>query len=101
MPLFAVIRTRDAAWLNDESLEGQQHWQEHANFMDGLVAEGSVILGGPLEGTPDFLLVMQGQSAQALRHRLNDDPWTNLQLLRISSIARWALRLGILKGAAS
>jgi hypothetical protein len=100
MPLFAVIRTRGAAWLPDQGLEGQPQWREHADFMNGLAAEGTVILGGPLEGTPDVLLVMRADTAEAIRDRLNDDPWTNLELLRIRAVAPWTLRLGVLPGAA-
>jgi uncharacterized protein YciI len=100
MPLFAVIRTRGAAWLSDHELEGQPQWREHADFMNGLAAEGIVVLGGPLEGTPDVLLVMRADSAEAISHRLNDDPWTHLELLRIRSITAWTLRLGVLPGAA-
>jgi uncharacterized protein YciI len=99
MPLFAVIRTRGAAWQPDRGLEGQQQWREHADFMNGLAAEGMVVLGGPLEGTPDVLLVMRADSAEDIRRWLNDDPWTNLELLRILSITPWTLRLGALPGA--
>ena len=100
MPLFAVIRTRGVAWLSDHDLEDQPQWREHADFMNGLAADGVVVLGGPLEGTPDVLLVMRADSAETISHRLTDDPWTNLELLRIRSITPWTLRLGVLPGTA-
>jgi hypothetical protein len=78
------------------SLEGQQAWGEHAEFMNALATEGVVILGGPLEGTPDVLLVMYAESEQDIVERLRGDPWTSLDLLRIQSIAPWTLRLGAL-----
>jgi hypothetical protein len=96
MPLFAVMRTRGPAWQSDQALEEQPQWREHADFMDGLATAGVVVLGGPLEGTPDVLLVMRADSAEAIGQRLNDDPWTNLELLRTQSIAPWMLRLGAL-----
>lgn len=68
--------------------------------MDGLVAEGMVILGGPLEGTPDVLLVMRADGSETIRQRLDDDPWTDLELLRTVSIDPWTLRLGALPGEA-
>lgn len=77
-------------------LEGQQAWQEHAQFMDALTAEGVVVLGGPLEGTPDVLLVMRADNAQEIVERLNGDPWTSLDLLRTRSITPWTIRLGAL-----
>ena len=96
MQLFAVIRTRGTAWLPEHGLEGQRQWRDHADFMNALAAEGIVVLGGPLEGTPDVLLVMRADSAEVIRQRLDNDPWTNLDLLRIRSITPWTLRLGVL-----
>src|SRR5438309_801920 len=55
--LFAVIRSRGPAWDPSRPLEGQPDWQGHAAFMNGLKAEGFVVLGGPLEGTPEVLLI--------------------------------------------
>jgi hypothetical protein len=74
MPLFAVIRTRSAAWQLDVALEGQRAWNQHAAFMDALEVEGVVVLGGPLEGTSDVLLVMRGESPQEIEERLSADP---------------------------
>ena len=94
--LFAVIRTRGSAFEPSRPLEAQADWAAHAAFMNGLVRDGSVILGGPLEGTADVLLVMRAASADDARDRLAADPWTVQDLLRVSWISRWALRLGSL-----
>ena len=94
MSLFAVVRTRGPAWLPGVGLEGQKDWQQHAELMERLVAEGMVVLGGPLDGTSDVLLVMRADSAETIGQRLDEDPWTHLELLRIRSITPWILRLG-------
>ena len=94
--LFAVIRTRGPAFEPSRPLEAQADWAAHAAFMNGLVRDGSVILGGPLEGTADVLLVMRAASADDARDRLAADPWTVQDLLRVSRISPWTLRLGSL-----
>jgi uncharacterized protein YciI len=94
--LFAVIRTRGPAFELARPLEAQADWAAHAAFMNGLVRDGSVILGGPLEGTADVLLVMRAASADDARGRLAADPWTVQDLLRVSRISPWTLRLGSL-----
>ena len=94
--LFAVIRTRGPAFEPSRPLEAQADWAAHAAFMNGLVRDGSVILGGPLEGTADVLLVMRAVSADDARGRLAADPWTVQDLLRVSRISPWTLRLGSL-----
>lgn len=99
MKLFAVIRTQGAAWRRSASIEGQDDWEAHAAFMNGLEREGFVVLGGPLEGTPDVLLVVRSDAPDAIMERLNSDPWTSMDLLRVSRIAPWTLRLGSLPQA--
>jgi len=64
--------------------------------MDALEAEGFVVLGGPLEGTDDALLVIRAGTEDEIVSRLSGDPWTSKDLLRVSRIARWNLRLGAL-----
>jgi hypothetical protein len=97
LKIFAVIRRRGAAWQSSVPLEGQQEWAAHARFMNDLEAKGAVILGGPLEGTPDVLLVMRAASALQVVKHLHDDPWTALNLLVIERITPWTLRLGTLR----
>jgi hypothetical protein len=42
--------------------------------------------------------VIRADSAEVIRQRLDDDPWTGLELLPIVSITPWTLRLGALPG---
>jgi uncharacterized protein YciI len=95
--LFAVIRTRGPAWQESRPLEGQADWTSHAAFMNSLEKDGIVILGGPLEGTADALIVMKAETPDDVRSRLADDPWELHQLLRTTRIAPWTLRLGSLE----
>jgi hypothetical protein len=56
-----------------------------------------VILGGPLEGTSDVLLVVRATTPDEVRSRLAEDPWAAKDLLRVTRVARWTLRLGSLE----
>jgi hypothetical protein len=94
--LFAVIRSRGPAWKASQPIEGQEAWDSHAVFMDSLEAEGFVVLGGPLEGTNDVLLVVREETPDEIAERLSADPWTGLDLLRLGRVAPWTLRLGSL-----
>jgi len=95
MPLFAVINTRGPAYRRGAPMEQQEAWREHADFMNALVAEGFVALGGPLP-EPDVLLIVRAESEDAIRARLAADPWHRMGLLAIKSISPWTLRLGTL-----
>ena len=96
MKIFAVIRTQGAAWQRFVPLEKQPDWQAHASFMNGLQQEGFVVLGGPMDGTPDVLLIVRANSADEIVERVAADPWSGHDLLRISRISPWTLRLGFL-----
>ena len=94
--IFAVIRSRGPAWNDSRPLDDQVEWTAHAAFMNGLLAESFVALGGPLEGTPDVLLVVRATDAAEIAERLAADPWTKNGLLIVKQICPWWLRLGSL-----
>lgn len=93
--LFAVTRTRTAAWDDSRSIEEQKDWRGHADFMDALFEEGVVVLAGPLEGTREALIVVRADDEASIHARLATDPWTDT-LLRTTRVAAWTLRLGTL-----
>src|SRR5262249_30301501 len=72
---FAVRLERGGPWDWSRGLREQAGWDEHARFMDGLVDDGFVVLGGPLEGDRDVLLIIDAESEAAIRARMAEDPW--------------------------
>ena len=94
--LFAVTRSFGPGWNPSLPLEQQQDWRVHADFMNALKAEGFVLLGGPLVGTSDVLLIIRAGDEEAIRARLAGDCWAVNDLLRITRILPWNLRLGSL-----
>jgi hypothetical protein len=93
--LFAVTRSRGEAWNRLRALEEQEGWRLHADFMNALHEAGFVLLGGPLEGTADVLLIIRATDADEIRSRLRADPWSE-GLLTVTQIVPWTLRLGSL-----
>ena len=82
--LFAVINTRGPNWDDSKPMEGQVDWRAHADFMNGLAADGFVLLGGPFKGT---------HGRYVLRSTVR---WVVKGLLRNLRIEPWELRLGSL-----
>jgi hypothetical protein len=93
---FVVLRTRGPAWTESRSLEEQAGWSAHAAFMDALAAEGFVVLGGPIDGTRDALLVIQAEDAAEIMRRLSADPWAHNGVLIAKDCWPWTIRLGSL-----
>ena len=77
-------------------MESQADWAAHASFMNSLAKEGFVILGGPLEGSSDVLLIIRAKTPDEVRFRLVEDPWARNDLLGITRVTPWTLRLGSL-----
>jgi uncharacterized protein YciI len=71
----------------------QELWEEHAHFMDELVEEGFVVLGGPLEGDREVLHVIDAPSKEAIEARLAEDPWAPNGMLETVSIEEWTILL--------
>ena len=55
------------------------------NFMNQLAADEFVVLGGPLSGTDDFLLVIDAADAEEINATLARDPWTQSGMLKVNS----------------
>lgn len=90
---FAVRLERGGPWDWSRDMREQDGWDEHADFMDGLVNEGFIVLGGPLEGDREILHAIWAPSEQAVRERLAEDNWAQNGMLTISSITPWTVLL--------
>jgi len=72
---------------------GQDAWDEHAAFVDGLVNEGFITLGGPAGDGEQTLQAVEAADENEIRARLAQDPWASAGLLQIGTIEPWALWL--------
>jgi uncharacterized protein YciI len=84
---------RGGPWDWEKDLREQAGWEAHARFMDDLVASGFVLLGGPLEGNRETLLIVDATSEEAIRDRLAADPWSSNGMLRPVRVERWTVLL--------
>jgi uncharacterized protein YciI len=73
-------------------LEEQSGWDEHAEFMDALVDDGFIVLGGPLGDEVRVMHVVEAESEEEIRSRLAQDPWSESHLV-IAAIDPWTIRL--------
>lgn len=93
MATFLVVLHRSGPqWNPSRPLEEQSDWQAHAAFMDGLVDEGFVVLGGPLADEHRVVHVVEAESEDAVRARLARDPWSETHL-QVDAIEPWTIRL--------
>jgi uncharacterized protein YciI len=93
MATFAVTLVHGPDWDTSRPIRQQQAWDQHAAFMDGLVDDGFIIVGGPLGDGSQTLHLVQAASEDQITARLAEVPWAAMDLLRIGSIQPWALWL--------
>ena len=91
--LWAVRRRRGGPWDWSRDMREQDGWEEHAAFMDGLVDDGFIILGGPVGDGRQTLHAVQADDENEVAARLKADPWAAMGLLEIGEIRPWALWL--------
>jgi uncharacterized protein YciI len=89
---LVIVRQSGAEFDHAQPLEGQSRWGEHAAYMDALVAEGFIVLGGPLAGDGRVAHAIEAPSEQAVRETLARDPWNTTHQV-IESIEPWTVRL--------
>jgi uncharacterized protein YciI len=94
MTYFAVIREQGPTWNESCSMREQEHWLEHASYMNALAEQGFFVFAGPLRGSTKILLVIRSDSEEALRERLKADPWTSTGLLQVRSVEPWDVLVG-------
>jgi uncharacterized protein YciI len=91
---FLVRRAHGRAWDPSRLRREQDGWDAHAEFMDSLVDEGFVVLGGPVgEGDGKYaLLVVEAKTEAEVRASLANDPWGE-DMLATESIEPWTIFL--------
>jgi hypothetical protein len=90
--MFLVILSQTGPeWDAARPLEEQSGWDEHAAFMDGLVENGFVVLGGPLPNRR-VAHAVEAESEDSVRATWARDPWSDTHLL-VESVEPWTIRL--------
>jgi uncharacterized protein YciI len=92
MPMFHVgLRQAGPEFDPTLPLEQQSGWPAHAAFMDSLVEDGHIVLGGTLPNGRTAH-AMEAASEEKVRAIWTRDPWHESHLV-LESIEPWEIRL--------
>jgi uncharacterized protein YciI len=93
MAMFHVVVLRSGPeWRHGRPLEEQTGWEEHAAYMDELVEQGFIVLGGPLGDEQRVVHAIEAESEQAVHDTLARDPWSDTHLV-VEAVEPWSVRL--------
>ncbi len=90
-PTFLVLSAAGPQRDLSKDARAQPFWDEHAAYIDALVAEGFILLGGPLVDEGGALLIVQAEDEAEVRERTKNDPWYTNGILKQVSIKRWQI----------
>jgi uncharacterized protein YciI len=93
MANFAVRLVHGPGWDTSRPIRAQDAWDQHAAFMDRLVDDGFVVVGGPVGDGEETLHLVEAADESDIEARLAEDPWASAGLLVIATIEPWALWL--------
>jgi uncharacterized protein YciI len=92
---FIVISSAGPNRHPSKGTREQPLWDEHATFIDKLVDEGFILMGGPLvdeNGLPHgALLILNAENEKEVREKLKNDPWFEKGILKLESVKRWQI----------
>jgi uncharacterized protein YciI len=73
----------------------QPFWNDHEAFIDQLVEEDFILMGGPLldrAGLPQgALLIVNAEDENEVKEKLENDPWFEKGILKLESVKRWEI----------
>ena len=70
---FVILYTPGPTWIQGQSFDGQP-LDAHVEYMRRLIGEGTVLMGGPLQGTELGLAVVEAQDEKQVKDILKNDP---------------------------
>ncbi|HEY8774220.1 MAG TPA: hypothetical protein VIM05_06595 [Gaiellaceae bacterium] len=91
--LWVVRLSRGGPWDWSRDLREQDGWYEHARFMNSLVEDGFILLGGPLEGDRETVHIVDAPTEKVVRVRFAEDNWAANGMLSVKSVERWTILL--------
>jgi uncharacterized protein YciI len=89
MAVFVLNQVNGTNYDRSRHRRDQAGWPEHAAYMDKLLADGFVIMGGPLDDGEHVLLILQAADEQEVADRLALDPWRPTGILATKTLQRW------------
>jgi hypothetical protein len=92
MMFLVILRRSGPEYDHSKPLEQQSGWLDHAAYMDGLVDDGFIVLGGVLGDELRTAHAVEAGSEQEVRDRFGRDPWSGSHLV-VDSVDLWTIRL--------
>ena len=84
-----VVRWRAGPAWTSGAPEDQDGWEEHAQFIDGLIERGIFVMGGPYADNSGSHTLLEGVSADEARELVLQDPFVANGVFELEDVRAW------------
>ena len=84
-----VVRFRAGPTWTSGPPDDQPGWDEHAAFVDGLVARGTMVMGGPFADFSGTQIVLENVTEDEARELLARDPFVANGVFVLDDVRAW------------
>ncbi len=84
-----LVRFRAGPTWSSGRPEDQPGWDEHAAFVDELVARGMMVMGGPFADSSGSLIVLENVGEREARDLVARDPFLANGVFELEEVRAW------------
>jgi uncharacterized protein YciI len=86
-----VLRIKAGPTWQNGPPEDQPGWDEHAEFVDALVAAGTFVMGGPFSDNSGSLVLLEGVTSSEVRTLMETDPFVVNGVFVVDDVRDWTV----------
>jgi uncharacterized protein len=98
MPMRVVVVWRAGPTWTSGGVREQPGWDEHAEFIDALIAKGTFVMGGPFADNSGSLSLLEGVTVNEARLIIADDPFVANGVFVLDDVREWDVLVDELTG---
>ena len=84
-----LVRFRAGPTWTSGTPEDQPDWEAHAAFVDGLVARGTMVMGGPFADYSGSLILLENVTEDEARDLVAGDPFIANGVFVLEDVRAW------------
>ncbi len=84
-----LVRFRAGPTWTGGAPEAQPGWDEHAAFVDELVARGTMVMGGPFADSSGSVIVLENVGEDEARELVAGDPFLENGVFALDDVRAW------------
>lgn len=86
-----IVRFRAGPTWDGGPPQEQPDWDAHEAFVDQLVANGTIVMGGPFSDCTGAMLLLEGVSPEEARRIVDHDPFVKNEVFVLDDIREWTI----------